>query len=147
MKLRHLLEHMDMEKKREQEAQVVPAEPIVDVNAELRERQRAKDEKEQQALDKIEAAINFMKRKAAKIEAAKVSPLDMFRDSDNFSEFDEETGLPTKMKDGSDAPLLLTKKLRKQQRQHEKLHAEYLLERTMQMEVEKHERLTRDAEA
>ncbi|CCD25716.1 cysteine--tRNA ligase NDAI_0F03980 [Naumovozyma dairenensis CBS 421] len=56
-------------------------------------------------------------------EKARVSPLEMFK-TDAYSAWDEQ-GLPTKDKDGNDVTKSMTKKLKKQWDQQNKLHQEY----------------------
>ena len=59
-----------------------------------------------------------------RLEKAKVSPLEMFKQNDLYSAWDEQ-GIPTKDKDGNDITKSMTKKLKKQWEQQKKLHEEY----------------------
>lgn len=80
-----------------------------------REKQRAKDEQR-------------LAREAAEKEKwarASVPPEDMFKGDERFSEWDPETGLPTKMKDGSEVNKSQAKKLAKEREKQKKAHEEW----------------------
>ena len=57
-------------------------------------------------------------------DKASVSPLEMFKNKELYSEWDEQ-GIPLKDKDGNDVTKSMTKKLKKQWEQQKKLHEEY----------------------
>ena len=117
---------------------------VTKIEDEIKARQLEKDEKEEMMRAKIAKEKKSEERKAAKIDAAKVAPVDMFRANDAFSEFDPVTGLPLKMKDGSDVSNLLSKRLRKQQRQHSVPYAKYEAKNAYQLELDKYERIHRE---
>ena len=64
-----------------------------------------------------------------KKEKAKTKPEDMFKSqTDLYSEFDAETGLPIKDKEGNEVTKSMLKKLKKQQDAQRKLHLQYFPE-------------------
>ncbi|EMG46066.1 hypothetical protein SBY92_001217 [Candida maltosa Xu316] len=71
-----------------------------------------------------QAAINA-KKEAEKLAKMKINPLDMFKDTTLYSEWDEQ-GLPTKDAKGEEVSKSMKKKLTKQYQQQEKLYKEYL---------------------
>lgn len=89
-----------------------------------------RDEKEQReklkAQKKAEAAKAEEAKRLEKLEKAKISPLDMFRNTpEGYSQFDEK-GLPTHDKDGEPLSKSMAKKLAKLHGAQTKLHEEYL---------------------
>ncbi|KAI0427320.1 cysteinyl-tRNA synthetase [Xylaria sp. FL1042] len=88
-----------------------------------REEKVAKDAERAKA--KEDARLAREKAEAEKWEKAKITPLDMFKDDERYSEFDAE-GMPTKLKDGSEVPKAQLKKLKKEWDRQKKLHGEYL---------------------
>ena len=64
------------------------------------------------------------KQEEEKREKAKVSPMDMYKGDERFSEWDEE-GMPAKMKSGEEVPKSQLKKLRKDWERQKKLWEEY----------------------
>ncbi|KAI0398335.1 cysteinyl-tRNA synthetase [Xylariaceae sp. FL0594] len=89
----------------------------------------AREEKEaslaRKAKAKEEARLAREKAEAEKWEAAKVSPQEMFKGDERYSEWDAE-GMPTKLKDGSEVPKAQLKKLKKEWDRQKKAHGEYL---------------------
>ncbi|KAI1358784.1 cysteinyl-tRNA synthetase [Xylaria arbuscula] len=89
----------------------------------------ARDEKAareaEKAKAKEEARIAREKAEAEKWEKAKVSPQDMFKGDERYTEWDAE-GMPTKLKDGCDLPKAQLKKLKKEWDRQKKVHGEYL---------------------
>ena len=65
------------------------------------------------------------KAEEEKLAKAKISPQDMFRGDEKYTEWDAE-GLPTKLADGSEVPKAQIKKLKKEWEKQKKLHDEYL---------------------
>ncbi|TAQ85605.1 Cysteine tRNA ligase [Chlorociboria aeruginascens] len=64
------------------------------------------------------------KERLAKEGKAKVGPVDIFRDDERFSVFDEE-GMPTKTKEGGDIPKSTLKKLRKEWDRQKRAHEQW----------------------
>jgi cysteinyl-tRNA synthetase len=64
------------------------------------------------------------KVEAEKKEKAKLSPVEMFKSDEKYSEWDSE-GIPTKTKEGGELPKSALKKLRKDWERQKKLHEEY----------------------
>ncbi|CCF58022.1 hypothetical protein KAFR_0D03740 [Kazachstania africana CBS 2517] len=91
---------------------------IISINQEKEAREEAKKLKKLQ-----QQKLNEQKERERK-EKAKVSPLEMFKNGDLYSEWDNE-GIPTKDKDGNEITKSMTKKLKKQWEQQRKLHEEY----------------------
>lgn len=60
-------------------------------------------------------------RERERLEKAKINPIDMFRDTELYSEWNAE-GIPTKDKDGNDVTKSMMKRLKKQWLQQEKLY-------------------------
>ena len=91
---------------------------MIKLNEEKEAREEAKKQKklEQQKLREA--------KEKERLEKAKVSPLEMFKQNDLYSAWDEQ-GIPTKDKDGNDITKSMTKKLKKQWEQQKKLHEEY----------------------
>ncbi|KAI0157593.1 tRNA synthetases class I (C) catalytic domain-containing protein [Xylariaceae sp. FL1272] len=89
----------------------------------------ARDEKAakeaEKARAKEEARLAREKAEAEKWEKAKVSPEQMFKSDERYSEWDAE-GMPTKMKDGSEIPKAQSKKLKKEWEKQKKAHSEYV---------------------
>lgn len=85
-------------------------------------------EKKQREEEKLKKKLEQQKIKEAKEkerqEKAKVSPLEMFKETTLYSAWDEQ-GLPTKDKDGNDITKSMTKKLKKQWEQQKKLYEEF----------------------
>ncbi|KAK9457492.1 tRNA synthetases class I (C) catalytic domain-containing protein [Dipodascopsis uninucleata] len=88
--------------------------------AEKEAREKAKLERKQKA--KEEEARKLRER----LEKGKTDPKTMFRNSDEFSAFEDETGIPTADKDGNELTKSKKKKLIKEYEAQVKLHAEYL---------------------
>lgn len=90
----------------------------------------AREEKAAREADKVrkkeEARLAREKADQEAREKAKVSPVDMFKQDERYSAWDEQ-GMPTKMKDGSDVPKSQLKTLKKawdrQKKAHEDLKA------------------------
>ncbi|CUS24362.1 LAQU0S15e02784g1_1 [Lachancea quebecensis] len=82
------------------------------------QRQREKEAK------KMEQARQREVKEAERRQKAQLSPKDMFRNPELYSEWDGE-GLPVKDKDGVDITKSMLKKLKKQWEQQKKLHEEY----------------------
>lgn len=80
---------------------------------------------EEKAAKKAAQAAAAAKKEAERLEKMKIDPKDMFRDSNVYSEWDEQ-GLPIKDKSGEEVSKSAKKKLLKQWQQQEKLHNEYL---------------------
>ncbi|KAI0201057.1 cysteinyl-tRNA synthetase [Astrocystis sublimbata] len=89
----------------------------------------ARDEKAakeaEKAKAKEEARLAREKAEAEKWEKAKVSPEQMFRGDEKYSEWDGE-GMPTKLKDGNEVPKTALKKLRKEWERQKKVHGEWV---------------------
>jgi cysteinyl-tRNA synthetase len=96
----------------------VPREELLAQREEKAAREREK------AAQKEAARLAREKLEEEKRAKAKVSPLEMFKGDERFSEWDEE-GMPTKMKDGSEVPKSQLKKLRKDWERQKKLWEEY----------------------
>ncbi|PKS10713.1 hypothetical protein jhhlp_002470 [Lomentospora prolificans] len=94
----------------------VPAAELIAAREEkaARERERARQ--------KEEARIAREKAEQERLAKARVNPKDMFKD-DRFSAWDE-SGLPTKLKDGGDVPKSQLKKLQKEHQKQTKLYQE-----------------------
>ncbi|KAG6040322.1 hypothetical protein E4U41_000919 [Claviceps citrina] len=88
---------------------------------------RAREEKAareaEKAAKKEEARLAREKAEHEAKEKAKVPPEEMFKKDDRYSAWDE-TGMPTKMKDGSDVPKSQTKSLKKMWEKQKKAHEE-----------------------
>lgn len=88
----------------------------------------AKEEKaskeREKAAQKEAAKIAREKLEAEKWEKAKVSPVDMFKGDERWSEWDGE-GMPSKTKEGEDVPKSQVKKLRKDWERQKKVHEEW----------------------
>lgn len=91
---------------------------LVKANKEKLLRQQEKEAK------KLEQARARKAKEQERKEKAKVLPQEMFRNTELYSAWDE-SGLPTKDKDGNDVSKSMTKKLKKQWEQQKKLHEEY----------------------
>ncbi|CEP13696.1 hypothetical protein [Parasitella parasitica] len=76
---------------------------------------------------KAAAAAERERKRLEKLEKGKVSPLDMFKSSEEFSKFDD-SGFPTHTKDGEEVTKSRKKKLQKEYDTQKKLHEEYLKE-------------------
>lgn len=86
------------------------------------EKEKAAEEKEKKK--KEQAAANA-KKEEERLSKMKVNPKDMFRNTELYSEWDEE-GLPVKDVNGEEVTKSMKKKLTKQQQQQAKLYQEYL---------------------
>lgn len=86
-------------------------------------------EKEKLALEKQkkkeQAALANAQKEKERLEKMKINPVDMFKDSSLYSEWDEE-GLPLKDIKGEEVSKSMRKKLTKQQQQQQKQYQEYL---------------------
>ncbi|CAB4253832.1 similar to Saccharomyces cerevisiae YNL247W Cysteinyl-tRNA synthetase [Maudiozyma barnettii] len=91
---------------------------IVKFNEEKEAREEAK------RLKKLQQQKLKEQKEQERKEKAKVSPLEMFKNNELYSAWDEN-GLPTKDKDGNDVTKSMTKKLKKQWDQQKKLHEEF----------------------
>ncbi|KAI1376650.1 tRNA synthetases class I (C) catalytic domain-containing protein [Hypoxylon crocopeplum] len=78
----------------------------------------------EKARAKEEAKRAREKAEEEKWAKAKLSPEDMFKSDERYSEWDAE-GMPTKMKDGSEVPKSQLKKLKKDWDRQKKAHGEY----------------------
>ncbi|KAI9246848.1 cysteinyl-tRNA synthetase [Sporodiniella umbellata] len=76
---------------------------------------------------KAAAAAERERKRLEKLEKGKLAPQDMFKQSEEFSQFDEQ-GLPTHTKDGQEVAKSRKKKLVKEYDIQKKLHEEYLKE-------------------
>ena len=76
---------------------------------------------------KAAAAAERERKRLERLEKGKVAPQDMFKQSDEFSQFDEQ-GIPTHTKDGQEVAKNRRKKLVKEYEMQKKLHEEYLRE-------------------
>lgn len=89
----------------------------------------AREEKAARAAEKARAKEEAKRAReraeAERIEKAKVDPKDMFKGDERFSAWGED-GLPTKMKDGSDVPKSMMKKLVKEQQKQAKAFKEVM---------------------
>lgn len=79
---------------------------------------------EAKRLKKLEQQRQRELKEKERREKASVSPLEMFKNKELYSEWDEQ-GIPLKDKDGNDVTKSMTKKLKKQWEQQKKLHEEY----------------------
>lgn len=93
-------------------------EEIVKLNEEKEAREEAK------RLKKLEQQKLKEQKEQERKEKASVSPLEIFKNTELYSAWDE-TGLPTKDKDGNEVTKSMTKKLKKQWDQQKKLYEEY----------------------
>lgn len=91
---------------------------IVKFNEEKEAREEAK------RLKKLQQQKLKEQKEQERKEKAKVSPLEMFKNNELYSAWDEN-GLPTKDKDGNDVTKSMTKKLKKQWDQQKNLHEEF----------------------
>ncbi|KAJ2548077.1 cysteinyl-tRNA synthetase [Coemansia sp. RSA 1933] len=89
--------------------------------------QREVEEKARREKKEAQARENEAKRQL-RLQKAKVSPNDMFRTPEMLELYSawDESGLPTKDKDGKDLTKSKLKKLVKEQAAQDKLHSEYL---------------------
>ncbi|KAI1322526.1 tRNA synthetases class I (C) catalytic domain-containing protein [Xylariaceae sp. FL0255] len=87
-----------------------------------REEKAAKEAEKARA--KEAAKIAREKAETEKWEKAKMSPEEVFKNDERFSDWDA-TGLPTKLKDGSEVTKSMKKKLQKDLERQDKLHKEY----------------------
>ncbi|OAA41694.1 cysteinyl-tRNA synthetase [Metarhizium rileyi] len=89
---------------------------------------RAREEKAareaERAQKKEEARIAREKAEQEAKEKAKMPPTEMFKSDERYSAWDE-SGMPTKMKDGSDVPKSQVKSLRKMWDKQKKIHEEF----------------------
>lgn len=76
---------------------------------------------------KAAAAAERERKRLERLEKGKMAPQDMFKQSDEFSQFDEQ-GIPTHTKDGQEVAKSRRKKLVKEYEMQKKLHEEYLRE-------------------
>ncbi|KAI8375559.1 cysteinyl-tRNA synthetase [Blakeslea trispora] len=76
---------------------------------------------------KAAAAAERERKRLEKLEKGKLSPQEMFKNSEEFSKFDE-SGFPTHTKDGEEVTKSRKKKLQKEYDNQKKLHEEYLKE-------------------
>ncbi|KAI9487053.1 MAG: cysteinyl-tRNA synthetase [Benjaminiella poitrasii] len=76
---------------------------------------------------KAAAAAERERKRLEKLEKGKVPPQELFKQSDEFSKFDEN-GFPTHTKDGEEVTKSRKKKLQKEYDMQKKLHEEYLKE-------------------
>lgn len=76
---------------------------------------------------KAAAAAERERKRLERLEKGKMAPQDMFKQSDEFSQFDEQ-GIPTHTKDGQEVAKSRRKKLVKEYEMQKKLHEEYLKE-------------------
>lgn len=92
---------------------------------ELIAQREEKASKEREKAAQKEAARQARERQEEERKSkAKVSPLEMFKGDERFSEWDEE-GMPTKMKSGEEVPKSQLKKLRKDWEKQKKLWEEF----------------------
>ncbi|EFY98103.1 cysteinyl-tRNA-synthetase [Metarhizium robertsii] len=89
---------------------------------------RAREEKAareaEKAQKKEEARIAREKAEQEAKEKAKIPPEEMFKKDERYSAWDE-SGMPTKMKDGSDVPKSQLKSLKKMWEKQKKVHEEF----------------------
>lgn len=86
--------------------------------------EEARLEEERREAKKASEEIKRREREAKereRLEKAKIAPQDMFKQPELYSEWDED-GIPTKDKDGNPITKSMTKKLKKQWLNQEKLH-------------------------
>jgi cysteinyl-tRNA synthetase len=95
--------------------------PKADLIAQREEKAAKEREKEAQ---KEAARLARERQEEERKEKAKVSPMDMYKGDERFSEWDEE-GMPVKMKSGEEVPKSQLKKLRKGWEKQKKLWEEY----------------------
>jgi cysteinyl-tRNA synthetase len=95
--------------------------PKVDLIAQREEKAAKEREKVAQ---KAAARLARERQEEERKEKAKVSPMDMYKGDERFSEWDEE-GMPVKMKSGEEVPKSQLKKLRKDWEKQKKLWEEY----------------------
>ncbi|CAO3702291.1 unnamed protein product [Rhizopus stolonifer] len=76
---------------------------------------------------KAAAAAERERKRLEKLEKGKLVPQEMFKQSEEFSQFDEQ-GIPTHTKDGAEVAKSRKKKLMKEYETQRKLHEEYLKE-------------------
>ncbi|KAJ1799281.1 cysteinyl-tRNA synthetase [Coemansia sp. RSA 2399] len=93
-----------------------------------REREQREAEEEAGRQKKEAQARDNEAKRQLRLQKAKVSPSDMFRTLEMLTLYSawDETGVPTKDKDGEDLTKSKVKKLVKEQAAQEKLHNEYL---------------------
>jgi len=92
----------------------------------IEEKELRQKEKE---LKKIQQQKLKEQQELEKKEKAKTKPEDMFKSqTDLYSEFDSETGLPSKDKEGNEVTKSMLKKLKKLQDAQRKLHLQYFPE-------------------
>lgn len=77
---------------------------------------------------KAAAAAERERKRLERLEKGKLAPEEMFKQSDEFSQFDEQ-GIPTHTKDGQEVAKSRKKKLLKEYEMQKKLHEEYLKEK------------------
>jgi cysteinyl-tRNA synthetase len=93
--------------------------------ADLIAQREEKAAKEREKIAQKEAArLAREKQEEERKEKAKVSPMDMYKGDERFSEWDDE-GMPVKMKNGEEVPKSQLKKLRKDWEKQKKLWEEY----------------------
>lgn len=97
----------------------VPASELIAMRNEKLAKEAAKARAKEEAKRAREQA------EKEKWEKAKVSPAEMFKSDERYSEWDAE-GMPTKLKDGSELPKSQAKKLQKEWQRQKKAHEEYL---------------------
>ncbi|PWN46594.1 hypothetical protein IE53DRAFT_372216, partial [Violaceomyces palustris] len=94
--------------------------------------QAAREEKERQAREKAARKAELAEKNRIKrlenLEKGRTSPLDMFRNPSEFSEWDEK-GIPTKDSEGKEIAKKRRKNLEKEQEKQTKLHQEFLVAR------------------
>ncbi|XBW37312.1 hypothetical protein QEN19_002894 [Hanseniaspora menglaensis] len=89
----------------------------------IKEKEQRQKEKE---LKKIQQLQLKEQQEKEKKEKAAIKPEEMFlKQTDIYSEFDLETGLPTKDKEGNEVTKSMLKKLKKMQDAQRKLHLQY----------------------
>ncbi|KAM0790212.1 hypothetical protein ACM66B_005526 [Microbotryomycetes sp. NB124-2] len=94
----------------------------------LREARDAKlQAQREQAERKAASAAAAAAKRRERLERGRLSPRDMFRQSQEFGAFDEN-GVPTVDKDGNELPKSRRKKLQKEWDAQDKLHQEFLKE-------------------
>ncbi|KID79364.1 uncharacterized protein G6M90_00g020440 [Metarhizium brunneum] len=95
----------------------IPAAELIRVREEKAAREAEKAQK------KEEARIAREKAEQEAKEKAKIPPEEMFKKDERYSAWDE-SGMPTKMKDGSDVPKSQLKSLKKMWEKQKKVHEE-----------------------
>ncbi|KAI9759643.1 MAG: 3',5'-cyclic-nucleotide phosphodiesterase (PDEase) (3':5'-CNP) [Chaenotheca gracillima] len=88
-------------------------------------REQARQELQLQDQKKREAKAERERAELAKLEKGKLSPLEMFKGTGDFSAWDEE-GMPTKDKEGQEIAKNRVKKLRKEWERQKKAHELWL---------------------